>query len=105
MIYTDNEGKVELSDGSKFEVVAEAGYYSYDFSVAAILKDDAGQTFFAFDGGCSCTTWGERLTEADLKPVHCFADAGKALKDAEYHGIDVAEFAEAWNTAKYEGRL
>lgn len=76
-----------LSDGVNpiaFDVLAQVQDADYSWSAEAILRRQTdGALFFVTDGGCSCYSFGEYLTVADLTPIQRPEDALALTSDRE----------------------
>ena len=78
---------LSISDGVNpvtFDVVAHVEDADYSWSAEAVLKRRPdGALFFVTDCGCSCNSFGEFLTVADLKPIRRISEAYKMTSDRE----------------------
>jgi hypothetical protein len=76
MIY---DHTLHIHDGVQpvaFDVIAEVSDDDYSWSSSAVLRRQAdGALFYVEDGGCSCNSFGDDLSVADLKPIHSFSEA------------------------------
>lgn len=76
---------IDLHDGHKvvsFETVAFVQDADYSWGAEAILKRRAdGALFYVTDGGCSCNSFGDYLTVADLKPIHSIDEGLRMAED------------------------
>lgn len=92
-----NDYNMEV-DEKKYRVVEETGQYDYEWHIVALLADEEGNLFYAEDSGCSCSSFGEYLTTADLTPVKDWQEAVELAKAAVdgYHltDVEVFEFAD-----------
>lgn len=65
--------EVRLEDGVNlvtFDVLAWVETYDYSWDVDAILRRSIdGALFYVSDGGCSCNSFGDHLSTADLEPI------------------------------------
>jgi hypothetical protein len=70
---------LELTDGVNkitFDVIAHAEDADYSWSAEAVLqRRPDGALFYFKDGGCSCNSFADDATVADLKPIHSFSEA------------------------------
>lgn len=74
----DGVGKVE------FDILAFVQDADYSWSAEAVLRRQVdGALFYVEDEGCSCNSFGDYLTVADLKPIRRVEDALKLTSDRE----------------------
>jgi hypothetical protein len=82
-----NDHTIEISDGVQnvtFDVIAQVTDADYSWSAEAVLqRRPDGALFYVEDGGCSCNSFGDYLTVADLKPIHKFSEALALTSDRE----------------------
>lgn len=99
-----SDWEIDLSDGVSvvaFDILAEVtdnDYYSWS-SEALLRRQSDGALFMAGDYGCSCNSFGDYLTVADLKPVRTFAEALRTV-DAD----DRAAFQRSYELRAAEYR-
>lgn len=81
----NNFTDIKISDGVStvaFDVIAHVEDSDYSWSAEAVLKRKAdGALFYVEDGGCSCNSFGEYLSVADLKPIQRVEDAYALTSD------------------------
>jgi hypothetical protein len=67
-----------------FDILAFVQDADYSWSAEAVLRRQVdGELFFVTDGGCSCSSFGEFITIADLVPIRKVEDALKLTDDRE----------------------
>ncbi|MGZ0151859.1 DUF7574 domain-containing protein [Kribbella sp. WER1] len=66
-------GSIAISDGVRdvvFDVLARVCEGGWDWSEEAIIRRTSdGALFYVSDSGCSCSSFGDNLTTADLIPL------------------------------------
>lgn len=76
---------IKLSDGVanvEFDILAFVQDADYSWSAEAVLRRQSDKAlFFVADGGCSCNSFGEYITVADLVPIQKPEDALKLTTD------------------------
>lgn len=93
---------LDLHDGVQpitFDVIAHVDDNDYEWSAVAVLRRRPdGAMFFVEDGGCSCYSFGDNLSVADLKPIHAFSEALVLV------GVDRERLQRSYDTGAIEYR-
>lgn len=88
MIYGHTLTLGHEGEETEFDVVARTGDYDYSWSEVAVIKRQAdGALFLAESSGCSCNSFEDNCTLADLVPIQTFDDALHRVDDKQRDGL------------------
>lgn len=109
MIYGNEVTLGYSGEETTFDVVATTGEYDYSWSETAVLKRRPdGALFLAETGGCSCNSFEDNMSLADLVPVQSFDEALRKVDADERAGLIRSKAAngeavDLYNLAREKG--